>query len=177
MQAVTVFGGSNPSPFDYDQAFTLGRRLATAGYAVITGGYIGTMEAVSKGAAEAGGHVIGITCDEIEGWRPVRPNPWVKEERRYPTLRQRLFALIEDGHAAISLPGGLGTLAEISVMWTHLLIGAISPRPLILVGEGWKTTFERFFLTFDGYIPEGQKQWVTYASDITAAMKTLSERL
>jgi hypothetical protein len=105
MKRVTVFGGSNPGERDYEQALQLGRLLGLAGCTVLTGGYIGTMEAVSRGAAEGGGHVVGVTCDEIEAWRPVRPNPWVQEEMRYPTLRQRLFALIENCDAAIALPG------------------------------------------------------------------------
>ena len=91
---VTVFGGSEPRPGEpaYEEAFRLGRMIGQKGYTVLTGGYVGTMEAVSRGAAEAGGHVIGVTCDEIEAWRPVRPNAWVQEERRFPSLRQRLNA-------------------------------------------------------------------------------------
>jgi len=75
---VTVFGGSRPDEAGYQQALQLGRLLGQAGYAVLTGGYIGTMEAVSRGAAEAGGHVIGVTCEDIEQWRKVNPNRWVK---------------------------------------------------------------------------------------------------
>jgi uncharacterized protein (TIGR00730 family) len=164
---VTVFGGSRPDEQGYAQALRLGTLLGEAGYAVLTGGYIGTMEAVSRGAAEAGGHVIGVTCDEIEAWRVTHPNRWVMEERRYPALRQRITALIEGCDAAIALPGGPGTLTEISEMWNHLLIGAISPRPLILVGEGWRATFEQLYRSFDGYIPAEQRRWVTFAEDIT----------
>ena len=107
---ITVFGGSQPRPGDpaYQEALRLGQLLGQAGYAVLTGGYIGTMEAVSRGASENGGHVIGVTCDEIESWRPVKPNPWVQEELRFPTLRQRLYALIDECHAALALPGGIG---------------------------------------------------------------------
>jgi len=50
----------------------------------------GTMEAVSRGAAEAGGHVIGVTCEDIEKWRPIGANAWVKEEWRKKTLTERL---------------------------------------------------------------------------------------
>lgn len=87
---VTVFGGSQPMPGDpaYQEAMNLGSLLAQSGHTVLTGGYIGTMEAVSRGASEAGGHVIGVTCDEIEIWRPTRANPWVKEEWHYKTLRE-----------------------------------------------------------------------------------------
>ena len=72
---ITVFGGSKPRPSQpaYQEALLLGQLLGSQGYTVLTGGYIGTMEAVSRGAAESGGHVIGVTCDEIERWRPVAP--------------------------------------------------------------------------------------------------------
>jgi uncharacterized protein (TIGR00730 family) len=170
---VSVFGGSRPDKAGYAQALLLGKLLGQAGYAVLTGGYIGTMEAVSRGAAEAGGHVIGVTCDEIEAWRPVQPNPWVKEERRFPTLRQRISALIEGCDAAIALPGGPGTLAEIAEMWNLLLIEAIPPRPLILVGSGWQATFEQFYRSFDGYIPPEQRRWVIFAASVEQAAALL----
>lgn len=72
---IAVFGGSQPKEGDpaYAEAYELGSLLAQAGHTVLTGGYIGTMEAVSRGAAEAGGHVIGVTCEEIE--RCVRSKP------------------------------------------------------------------------------------------------------
>jgi uncharacterized protein (TIGR00725 family) len=173
---VRVFGGSHPKPGEvaYEEALYLGKLLGSAGYTVLTGGYIGTMEAVSRGAAEAGAHVVGVTCDEIEHWRPVRLNPWVQEERRFPTLRQRLFALIEGCDAGLALPGGPGTLAEVSMMWNHLLTDAIAPRPLVLIGQGWKATLEQFFRSFDGYIPESQRAWLSFALDGVAAVEYLN---
>jgi uncharacterized protein (TIGR00725 family) len=174
---VTVFGGANPTQPDYDEAVRLGMLLGQTGCSVLTGGYIGTMEAVSRGAAEGGGHVIGVTCEEIECWRKVRANRWVKEERRFVTLRERLYALIDGCQAAIALPGGPGTLAEIAVMWNHLLTEAISPRPLILVGPGWQATFNQLYHSFDPYIPDRQRAWVTFASDVDAAVKQLYEHL
>jgi hypothetical protein len=174
---VTVFGGSSPTEPDYNDALRLGKLLASAGCSVLTGGYIGTMEAVSRGAAESGGHVIGVTCDEIEAWRKLRPNRWVQEERRFATLRERLYALIDGCQAAIALPGGPGTLAEIAVMWNHLLTDAIQPRPLILVGPGWQETFRQFYHSFDPYIPERQRLWLSFAPDVDAAVKQILERL
>ncbi|OGO36353.1 MAG: hypothetical protein A2W35_03335 [Chloroflexi bacterium RBG_16_57_11] len=171
---VTVFGGSRPDDQGYAQALELGKLLGEAGFAVLTGGYIGTMEAVSRGAAEAGGQVIGVTCDEIEAWRPTSPNPWVMEERRYPTLRQRISALIDGGQAAIALPGGPGTLTEIMEMWNLLLIEVISPRPLILVGDGWRATIEQFFRSFDSYIPEEQRRWIIFADSVQQAVEMLT---
>ena len=176
---VTVFGGSMSEPGQplYQQAQILGQLLAEAGYVVQTGGYIGTMEAVSRGAAEAGGHVVGITCDEIESWRPVGPNPWVKEEIRYPTLKGRLFALITDCHAAIALPGGIGTLQEIVVMWAQLQVGAIDSKPLILIGKGWKNTISALYKNLGEYIPKGDMDWLCFSPDVKGAVYHLNSRL
>lgn len=163
---ITVFGGSTPGELHYQQAFQLGRLLAEAGHTVITGGYLGVMEAVSKGANGAGGHVIGVTCDQIESWRGVKMNQWVIEERRCPTLKERLFILIDTCQAAIALPGGPGTLTEISLTWNLLLTESITPRPLILVGESWETIFRNLFEKMDGYIPVSQRKWLLFAKEV-----------
>lgn len=175
IQNVTVFGGSKPTPEDYAAAERLGALLARARFIVITGGYIGVMEAASRGAATAGGHVIGVTCEEIETWRPVKANEWVHEERRMPRLRDRLMELIESCDAAIALPGGPGTLTEITMMWNHLLTEAISPRRLILVGPGWKTTFDTFFEHLGDYTPQEQRRWLLFANDVDQAVDMLRE--
>jgi uncharacterized protein (TIGR00730 family) len=161
---VSVFGGSRPKPGQaaYLEAERLGNLFAQAGCTVLTGGYIGTMEAVSRGASEAGGHVIGVTCAEIESWRPGGANAWVAEEMRFPTLRQRLFALIENCDAALALPGGAGTLAEIAVMWSHLLTDSLPPRPLILIGPGWKATMEAFYSSLGEYISDNDRSHLSF---------------
>jgi uncharacterized protein (TIGR00730 family) len=176
---ITVFGGSTPKADEpaYQFAYQLGRALALAGYTVITGGYIGTMEAVSRGANEAGGHVIGITCAEIEKWRPVGANPWVIEEIKFPTLRQRLYALIEMGDACLALPGGIGTLAEVAVMWSQMQVGATTSRPLILIGEGWKTTISTFIDELGAYIPAPYRNLLHYANDLDTILATLRKSL
>ena len=172
---VTVFGGSLPKPGEpaYEDALELGKLLGAAGYTVLTGGYMGTMEAVSRGASESGGHVVGVTCDEIESWRPAKPNPWVQEEMRYPTLRQRLYALIDACDAAIALPGGVGTLAEIATMWSQMQVTTTSPLPLILIGDGWKIMLEDFFDELGDYVPEKSQALVTFAPDVKTAFSQL----
>jgi uncharacterized protein (TIGR00725 family) len=157
----------------YQNGIRLGELLAQAGFSVITGGYIGVMEAVSRGAAGAGGHVIGITCDEIEAWRPVHKNAWVIEERRYATLRERLFALIDSGDAMLVMPGGPGTLAEVALVWNHLIIDAIPARPLILIGAGWQKTMQVFFEQQAGFIPAAQRDWLLFAATVEEAMERL----
>ena len=172
----TVFGGSVPKPEEkaYSDAQHLGSLLAKQGHSVMTGGYIGTMEAVSRGASEAGGHVIGVVCDEIEAWRGVRPNQWVKEEWRFPTLKERLNALIERCDAAFALPGGPGTLTEISLMWNQLIINVLPPTPLILIGKGWQTLFNQAFYTELGeYVAQSQRDLLQFAPDIQSAVTLL----
>jgi len=175
---VTVFGGTAPKPGDeaYAQAYLLGRLLASAGHTVVNGGYIGTMEAVSRGAAEAGGLVIGITCDEIEKYRPGKPNLWIHQEIRYPMLRERLMGMIDSADAAIALPGGVGTLTEILTTWNHLLIGAITPRPLILVGSEWKSVIGKFLIELGEYITPSQREWIKYAEDVALAVQMVEDR-
>jgi len=173
---VTVFGGSQPKAgqASYQEAYELGKILAEAGHTVLTGGYIGTMEAVSKGAFEAGGHVIGVTCDDIEAWRKVKANIWVKEERRFATLQERLNELVLACDAAIALPGGPGTLTEIALTWNLMIVASIRPKPLILVGEGWSSLMDLFFRLFDPYIPQNQRGLLLLVADIRKAVQLLS---
>jgi len=178
---ITVFGGSQAQPGDrvYLEAQKLGSLLAANGFTVLSGGYIGIMEAVSRGAAEAGGHVIGVTCDQIEAWRPVKPNRWVMEELRFTTIRQRLYALMENCDAAIAMPGGIGTLAEIAETWSHIQTGAIPARPLILVGKGWEDTLRTLFNTLGDYIPQSHRDLLTFAANVDDAynhLKILKQR-
>src|SRR5574341_226917 len=115
---ISVFGGSQTKEGDaaYAEAQKLGRLLAEHGHIVLTGGYIGTMEAVSRGAREAGGHVIGVTCSEIERWRPIGANQWVKEEWKKETLMERLHSLVHESDAAFALREGAGMLTGIDLM-------------------------------------------------------------
>ncbi len=175
---VTVFGGAQPQPGTpaYEEAYLLGKLLGEAGHTVLTGGYIGTMEAVSKGAVEAGGHVIGVTCEEIENWRKIGVNAWVREERRKKTLIERLQSLIYDCDAAIALPGGPGTLTEISLMWNLMIVESLPRRPLVLVGDGWQSIFDQFFHSFFTYMPRNPQNGLRFAKDVETAVKLIERR-
>jgi uncharacterized protein (TIGR00730 family) len=172
---VTVFGSSQPKEGDapYAEAYELGKLLARAGHSVLTGGYIGSMEAVSRGASESGGHVIGVTCGDIETWRPVRPNVWVKEERRFPTLEERLTELVRACDAAIALPGGPGTLTEISLTWNLMIVRSMPVKPLILMGTGWRFVMESFYHSFETNIPQKQRELLHFVRDNQEAVKML----
>jgi hypothetical protein len=145
---VTVFGASTPRAGEpaYQIGQELGRLLGEAGYSVMTGGYFGTMEAVSKGAKASGAHVVGVTVSIFEGpGKRSGANPYVDEIIRYETLRDRLYHLVTRCNAAIALPGGIGTLSEVALTWSLLQVGEISPMPFILLGDGWEDLLTRFY--------------------------------
>ena len=176
---ISVFGGSQPKEGDraYAEAIELGRLLAQRGHTVLTGGYIGTMEAVSRGAREAGGHVIGVTCEDIETWRPIKANAWVVEEIRRKTLVERLHSLIHESDAALALPGGPGTLTEISLMWNLMIVESLHRRPLILIGDGWQSVFDQFFKGLDAYVPAHQREILGFAKDVHTAVDILESNV
>jgi predicted Rossmann-fold nucleotide-binding protein len=151
----------------------LGQRLAQLGHTVLTGGYSGTMEAVSRGAAEAGGKVIGVTCTDIERAYRRTTNRWVQEEWKKDTLLERLEALILNCEAAMAMPGGPGTLTEIALAWNLMIVGGIPQRPLILIGEAWSLVFHEFFERLDSYIPAKQRHMLSFAADPLAAIGQL----
>lgn len=143
---IAVFGSASPTADSeaYRLAHRVGRLLAEAGFAVATGGYSGTMSAVSQGACEVGGHVIGVTSAQIERFRPLGCNEWVKEEIKYESLRERLLHLVTNNDGMIVLPGGVGTLSEMALAWSFIQVGEMPPRPLVLLGDLWRETIEAF---------------------------------
>lgn len=141
MTTVAVFGSSRreeSSPY-WSEACTLGRLLATAGYAVLSGGYGGSMGAVSKGAAECGGTVIGVTCSLFD---PVPCNQWLTEEVKTRTLIERLTTMIERADAFVALRGGIGTLSEVTLVWSLLQTRSLRDAPLILLGADWRAVVQ-----------------------------------
>ncbi|MDH3308482.1 MAG: LOG family protein [Acidimicrobiia bacterium] len=143
MPTVAVFGASASLPGDeaYVAAMRLGRLLAGSGLRVVNGGYAGVMEAVSRGAAEVGGHVIGVTVPALF---PMRPggNDWLTDERPHPTLTERIHDLLSLADATVAMPGSLGTLTELMVAWNEAFIarlGGIAPNPVLAVGEPWRS--------------------------------------
>ncbi len=138
---VAVIGASitKPGEPDYEAGIRLGRLLAESGMAVATGGYGGLMEAVSAGAAQAGGEVIGITAPAVFPGRSGA-NQHVTDERPAPTLTERIHNLMVIADAVIALPGSLGTLTELVVAWNLAHVAPFSggsPKPVVAVGPLW----------------------------------------
>lgn len=148
MKNIAVFGSSRreENSLLWVEAYELGRVLATAGYTVLSGGYGGSMGAVSRGAAECGGRVIGVTCATFD---PAPCNQWLTEEVKAPTLMARLATMIERADGFVALRGGIGTLSEITLVWSLLQTRELDGKPLILLGAPWRPVVDALKLHTD----------------------------
>ena len=131
--AVTVFGSARTrrdSPL-YQLARTIGRRLAEAGYAVITGGGPGTMEVANRGCREGGGLSVG--CN-IELPHEQGTNAYVDLDIQFRYFFARKVMFVKYADAFIILPGGFGTLDELFEALTLIQTQKVSNFPVVLVG-------------------------------------------
>ncbi|MFM9019235.1 MAG: LOG family protein [Actinomycetota bacterium] len=172
-RVVAVFGSSRIGPDDpeYAVAQRLGRLLGEHGWTVATGGHDGAMAAVSRGAREAGAHVVGVTMPGPQG---RSPNAWVAEERPADDLFARLRMLL-DADAWIAVAGGVGTLAEIAVAWNLMQNAHVAVRPLIVVGDGWREVLRA--LGDSLVVDASDLAMVTAVPDADAALAALGPRL
>ena len=123
---------------EYGQARRLGQLLAEAGFTICTGGYLGVMEAASRGAHERGGRVLGIVMNQFKS----EPNRFLTDK---VATRAFLRAAAKLDHALGRLRrvrGGMGTVTELSLVWNKLQTRVIGPRPLVLLGDCWPPVVE-----------------------------------
>ena len=132
---VTIFGGSRCRETDpeYGQARRVGALLAEAGYTICTGGYLGVMEAASRGAREKGGRVLGIVMNQFK----AEPNRYLTDKVATPHFYERLQRLITRSVGFVAVRGGMGTVTELSLVWNKIQTRVIAPRPLVLLGDCW----------------------------------------
>lgn len=132
---VTIFGGSKcgEPDLEYAQAQRVGELLARAGFTICTGGYLGVMEAASRGARETGGRVLGIVMNQFK----AEPNRYLTDKVATPHFYERLQHLITRSVGFIAIRGGMGTVTELSLVWNKMQTRVIGPRPLVLLGECW----------------------------------------
>lgn len=134
---VTIFGGSrcDENSTEYQEARRVGELLAEAGYVICTGGYLGVMEAASRGARERGGRVLGIVMNQFK----AEPNRYLTDKVASAHFYERLQHLITRSVGFIALRGGMGTVTEVSLVWNKIQTRVIEPRPLVLLGECWQS--------------------------------------
>ncbi len=137
-----VFGSSTLRESDpgWREAHRLGAALARAGLTTMTGGYGGAMAAASRGAHEAGGHVVGVTVDLFEARGPV--NPWVHERVHTPDLFERLRHLVHAADGFVAVSGSIGTLTELFLVWTLVSADGRARAPIVLMGRAWRDWLE-----------------------------------
>lgn len=132
---ISIFGGSKceDDSVEYREAKDLGGRLAEAGFTICTGGYLGIMEAASRGAREKGGRVYGIVMNQFKS----EPNRYLTDKVATDHFYDRLQNLITRSVGFVAFRGGMGTVTEISLVWNKLQTGILGSRPLVLVGDCW----------------------------------------
>jgi len=133
------------------------------------------MEATARGAREAGGHTVGITCAL---WS-TPANFYIVEEVRTQTFGERLMTLIERGDAYIALPGGTGTLAELALAWEMMNKRTLSKtvggqKPLLVMAPYWQPVID--CLQQEGQLNDGHPGWVAAAMDIVTLIKLRKRR-
>jgi uncharacterized protein (TIGR00730 family) len=136
-RCVTVFGSARFEPGHdyYQQAYDVGRMLAEKGYAVMTGGGPGLMEAANKGAHDAGGHSIG--CN-IQLPKEQKPNPYLDKFVEFEHFFVRKVMLVKYSSAFVVMPGGFGTLDEAFEVVTLIQTAKLESFPVVaLGGEFW----------------------------------------
>ncbi len=136
--AVSVFGSARLEPGgpDYEKAIEVGRELVEAGYAVITGGGPGAMEAANKGARETGGTSVGLGI-ELPFEAGLNDYVDLGINFRYFFARKTMFVKYAQGY--VVLPGGFGTLDELFEAVTLAQTRKVTSFPIILLGEQFWT--------------------------------------
>ena len=82
---------------------------------------------------------------------------------------------MDNGQAYLALGGGAGTLAEISLTWNSLIVSALSPRPLVLIGPAWQATFDQLFNSLDGYVTPRDRKLLTFVPNIESAVELVNK--
>jgi uncharacterized protein (TIGR00730 family) len=137
-KAVSVFGSGRVAPDDprYEHARRVAARLGEAGFAIITGGGPGLMEAANRGARDAGATSVGLGI-ELPHEQGLNPYVDVAVGFRYFFARKLMF--VRYASAFVVLPGGFGTLDELFEALTLLQTGKVHEFPVILVGaDHWR---------------------------------------
>jgi uncharacterized protein (TIGR00730 family) len=176
-RAVSVFGSAR-TPVDHPEYATgraLGAALARAGFAVITGGGPGAMEAVNRGASEAGGVSVGLG---IELPFEQRLNDWVDVGINFRYFFARKTMFVKYAQAFVILPGGFGTLDELFESLTLVQTRKVTRFPVILVGSDYWSGLLGWFR--DTVVPAGKVaaadlDLLTVTDDVDQVVKLILE--
>ncbi len=171
---VTVFGSARFTeghPY-YKLGRHLGHRLADIGFTVMTGGGPGLMEAVNRGAREAGGRSVGCNIQ-----LPVeqKPNAYLDRWVTCHHFFVRKVLLFKYSYGFVALPGGVGTLDELFEAFTLIQSGKIAPFPIILLGASYWRPLTEFLerMVEEGAIAEGELELLFLTDSVEDAIRHL----
>jgi hypothetical protein len=173
--AISVFGSARtlPDDPDYVRGVELGRKLARAGYAVITGGGPGIMEAANKGAREGGGVSVGLGI-ELPFEQQMNDYVDVGMEFRYFFVRKTMFVKYAEGF--VVLPGGFGTLDELFEALTLVQTGKVTAFRIVLLGtEYWSGLIDwiRSVIVPAGKVAAADLELLHCTDDVDEAVRIL----
>lgn len=175
--AISVFGSARSGPEDpmYAMAEDLGRALTAAGFAVITGGGPGIMEAANKGACESGGVSVGLGI-ELPFEAGLNPYVDVGVNFRYFFARKTMFVKYAQGF--VVLPGGFGTFDELFEALTLVQTGKVTSFPIILMGSDYWTglvDWLRHTVLAGGKISEPDVDMFHITDDVAEAVRIVED--
>ena len=176
---VSIFGSARPeagAPI-YEETMRVAKTLGKAGYGIITGGGPGLMEAGNRGATEAGAPSVGL---HIHLPMEQEPNEYlsVRSDYRYFFIRKLMF--VKYSIAYVVMPGGMGTIDELSEAFVLAQTHRIKPFPIILYGhEFWDGLLEwiRTRMIKDGYLREDELDFVTVCDTPEEVLSTIRRRV
>ena len=173
--AISIFGSARTKPEDpaYELGEKMGAALAQAGFAVITGGGPGAMEAANKGAAEAGGMSVGLGI-ELPWEAALNPYVNLGLDFRYFFVRKTVFIKYSQGY--VVLPGGVGTLDELFEAMTLVQTHKVTQFPIVLLGvEHWQGLVDwmRATMLADGRIGQSDLDMLTLTDDVDEAVELM----
>jgi uncharacterized protein (TIGR00725 family) len=174
MTSVLICGSSSSNVSSID-AVLLGALLAEMHIRVITGGYGGIMEAVSKGAYDAGGDVVGVTVPGLFPDHAVAANPYVTEEIQFRTYEEREAKMFELADATIILEGQMGTSNEFTNAWLMTGINGKLHKPLIALRKPWENIAD-FLVAQTGDTRNKYVHFVDTIDEILAIIKATVHR-
>ncbi len=173
--AVSIYGSARLSPDEplYSETEEIARRLGEMGFNIITGGGPGVMEAANKGAAQAGVKSIGLNID-----LPIEQacNPYANKSITFKHFFVRKVMLVKYAIAFVIMPGGLGTMDELTEVLTLMQTHKIRPFPIILYnGKFWKGFLDwlRGTVLADGYISEEDFDLLRLCEDPQAVIEAV----
>lgn len=175
---VTVFGSARfpeGHPF-YNQARELGAALARAGFAVMTGGGPGIMEAANRGAREAGGLSLG--CN-IQLPHEQKPNDYIDRYIQFEHFFIRKVMLVKYSTAFVIMPGGYGTLDEAFEVATLIQTGKLERFPVVALGTGFWESLSRFAedsMLAHGTISRSDLGIIQHARSVEEAVEIIQNR-